>query len=227
MKRSIKYVLHNLGIYEVSRNIFKKIYYPYKYYKVKSNAKSILKISRKVFENKSLDYWLDYGTLLGYVREGAIIKNDIDLDFGVLNPKNIKLVDIFAQHNIHLVQQTIVEEKIAVEQYEYNGVGFDVFYYREEEAGLVTNIWYANDYTIPQKVSYKKGLCSLSEITFTPIKTKQIEFYGILFRIPKNAEKYLSENYGDDFMIPNSNWSHHDEKNRVVVDKIFEVKFYG
>jgi len=227
MKNSVKTLLYKLGIYDGARNVIKKIYYPYKYYRVKQSVKPILKILKEVFDKQCQDYWLDYGTLLGYVRNGQIIKNDIDLDFGIIVDGDFSLQEILKEHNIYLTQRTVVEGTITLEQYSYNDIGFDIFYYRKEGDNIVTNIWFPTEYTLPQKVLYEQGNGNLSETTFSLFETEEIEFYSMPFRVPVNRDLYLKEHFGDDYMIPNSNWSYKDEKNRVDIEKEFKVEFYG
>jgi phosphorylcholine metabolism protein LicD len=226
MKNTIKTLLYKLGVYDSARNVIKKIYYPYKYYRIKQSVKPILKILKEVFDKQCQDYWLDYGTLLGYVRNGHIIKNDIDLDFGIIVDGNFSLQEILKEHNIYLTQRTVVEGTITLEQYTYNDVGFDIFYYRKEGDNIVTNIWFPTEYTLPQRVLYERGNGSLSETTFSLFEMEEIEFYSMPFRVPVNRDLYLKEHFGDDYMITNLNWSYQDEKNRVDIEKEFKVEFY-
>ena len=225
MKNIVKNILYKLGIYDVSRNIIKHIYYPYKHYKMKKNLTYILSSLRTVLSENCEDYWLDHGTLLGQYRSNALIGHDIDLDFGVKAKNTANLKEFLYNYNMILTQQTYVDGNIVMEQYSYKGVGFDIFYYQQKEENIVTYIWLANDYTIPQKESYNKGLGKLWEITFSDISTKDIGFYDCDFRVPVDTAKYLSEHFGDDFMIPNPNWQHSDETNRANVEKSFEVRF--
>ncbi|MEP4532908.1 MAG: LicD family protein [Cyclobacteriaceae bacterium] len=39
------------------------------------------------------EYWADYGTLLGYYREGGIIPHDIDVDFGMHEKSYQKVIE--------------------------------------------------------------------------------------------------------------------------------------
>lgn len=225
MKEKVKILLFKLGIYNTARSIIKKIYYPYKNYRIRSKASIILKKMYKVFEEHTEDYWLDYGTLLGYVREGKIIKGDLDLDFGVFCDKS--LADYLKDEDIYLKEQTIVEGIIAAEQYYYEDIGFDVFYYRESKNNtMVTNVWLALDYSIPQKQIYEQQKGELGETIFTKIETKKIKFYNVDFKVPLNSDKYLKEHFGNDYMTPNPNFSHEDEINRKKIDKEFKVIFY-
>jgi hypothetical protein len=224
IKNFIKKGLYSIGIYDVSRKAIVVFYYPYKSYKIRKNAKIILDKLNTVFSEHTQDYWLDYGTLLGYVREKKIIKGDLDLDFGVISQET--LAHYLKEEDIHITQQTIVDEVITMEQYRYKDIGFDIFYYRDIDDKFITNIWLADDYTIPQKESYNKDRGILYETTFSSLETIDIEFYETPFKIPKNYDLYLSEHYGDDYMIPNSHFRLEDEKNKQKVSKTFEVKFY-
>ena len=38
---------------------------------------------KEILDESGVDYWLDYGTLLGAYREGKIIEGDYDSDLGV------------------------------------------------------------------------------------------------------------------------------------------------
>src|SRR5436190_4370531 len=52
----------------------------------------------RVFEAAGIDYWCDFGTLLGYYREGDIIRGDKDVDLSALiteKPKIVALADVF------------------------------------------------------------------------------------------------------------------------------------
>ncbi len=45
--------------------------------------RQLLKDTSTLFNEQKVDYWLDYGTLLGIEREGDIILNDRDVDIGI------------------------------------------------------------------------------------------------------------------------------------------------
>ena len=226
-KNQIKNLLYRMGIYDNVRKGIIKLYYPYKNYKIRKNAQAILEKVRRVFEEQAEEYWLDYGTLLGYVREGKIIKGDLDLDFGViLSDKTKSLKDYLKREEVYITQMTTVEGEITAEQYRYKDIGFDIFYYRKVEETYVTNIWLADSYVIPQRESYAQNKGKLYETTFSSFATKEIKFYNVPFKVPGDYNRYLGEHFGKDYMVPNPNFTHDDEMNKVPVKKDFEVIFY-
>jgi hypothetical protein len=162
--------------------------------------------------------------LLGFAREGKLIKGDDDLDFGVI--ANNSLEQPLKKEGFKLLKRVLTEDIITFEQYLYKGFRFDIFYYREVDNKIVTNIWLPNSYDLPQPISYQKSLATLSETTFEAFSTKEILFYGTKFRAPQDYGFYLSQHYGKDYLIPNPNFTLDDELNRVTVNKKHKVEFY-
>jgi len=54
----------------------------------------------RVFEEHHIEYWCDFGTLLGFYREADIIGGDKDADLGIFaseKPRILALTDVFSQ----------------------------------------------------------------------------------------------------------------------------------
>src|ERR1700682_4487304 len=47
-----------------------------------------------VLNAHGVDYWCDYGTLLGYYRDHDVIRGDYDLDICLLDDERPKLIDL-------------------------------------------------------------------------------------------------------------------------------------
>ena len=64
---------------------------------IRDNLKTIVKI----LNDTSINYWLDFGTLLGIVRENDIIWGDLDCDICVRNDKQLdsNLIGLSARLN--------------------------------------------------------------------------------------------------------------------------------
>jgi len=50
----------------------------------KMKGKSTMLIALQALDEIGLFYWIEFGTLLGIIRDGKLIDHDTDLDFGVL-----------------------------------------------------------------------------------------------------------------------------------------------
>ncbi len=65
------------------------------------DAVEALKLIKKILETNEVEFWLESGTLLGAIREGAFIKWDYDIDLGTWDtymPKMKKLNKEFCEH---------------------------------------------------------------------------------------------------------------------------------
>ena len=47
------------------------------------NGKEIINKISIISKNNNCNMWIEFGTLLGYLRNGKFIKNDMDVDFGI------------------------------------------------------------------------------------------------------------------------------------------------
>ncbi len=227
LKNTVRDTLFAVGIYRPVKKAIKSFKDPLNRQRARRYAPEILSRVHRVFEKHSDDYWLDYGTLLGFQRHGALLPGDDDLDFGVRAVNHSLLSREMEKAGMNLVKRVNVDGTPAMEQYRYRGFRFDIFYYRQIGQMLVTYLWLPDHYEMPQPYAYAHGLATLSEIRFRPFSTQYIKFYGLPFRVPEDVDGYLSQHYGDDYLIPRSDFNHSDEKNRHVVDKEHEVIFYA
>ena len=226
MKSTARDILYTTGLFLPVKKFLLLFLNPLTKRRVRVLVHPILCKIEPLFKEFSEDYWLDYGTLLGFFREGKIIEGDDDLDFGLITNDGLSISRHMEEAGFEIIKQVKVEGKTTFEQYVYKGFRFDLFYYRREGGSCVTNTWLPDHYNVPQKVAYEKGECTISETTFLDFNTKEIVFYNCMFRVPENEESYLSQHFGEDFMTPSSDWTYADEKNRVIVSKEYEVNFY-
>jgi hypothetical protein len=59
----------------------------------------------RIFDAHDVDYWCDFGTLLGFYRERDIISGDKDADFSIMDPEKVRimaLVDVFRANGYEL-----------------------------------------------------------------------------------------------------------------------------
>lgn len=144
-----------------------------------------------IFNNQGVDYWVDYGTLLGIVRENDIIEHDNDVDICVMNtPENhILLHKAFTQ----LSQKEKGRYIFSTEPWGayririlYNGMNFDYF----------TDIYLVNKEGDMYKDPTGKIPCSLVG------KKTRISWNGLDVSAPEKIHESLLWRYGRDYMTP-------------------------
>jgi phosphorylcholine metabolism protein LicD len=162
------YVLHPCII----RNILRKM------------AKDIIPILNKY----SIDYWVDFGTLLGIIREKDIILNDDDID--------ITLIDTPELYN----KMTLAKEDIIKLGYSFKRMDWSAYrIYKDKKifADLYLN---KKDDTNKQYIGAEG---EKSNIAYSTIGTpKIIKWNNIDVRVPENIEQTLIYRFGEDYMTP-------------------------
>jgi phosphorylcholine metabolism protein LicD len=95
MKDKVKILIENSFFkLRIIRLIYDKTVVRYKLYRkhkdfTNYNAEILEKLSC-AFEELKINYWLDFGTLLGAVREKKFISHDLDIDIGVLGTMKVE-----------------------------------------------------------------------------------------------------------------------------------------
>jgi phosphorylcholine metabolism protein LicD len=141
--------------------------------------------SNQFLKDLKVDYWVNFGTLLGFYREQDIIGHDIDIDFGcherhypeILANQNklhpdLTLCDTTSRHNGPKLYMS------------YKGFDADIYFYKEEENQLYSH----------EKTDWKNYNAPISPGHVYP--TKAFEIKGIKTRIPNDTQAYLKTIYG-------------------------------
>ncbi|SDM70351.1 LicD family protein [Bacillus sp. OK048] len=172
-----------------------------------------LKSVKEAFQEIKHEFWLDYGTLLGAVREKDFIGHDADIDVGTFftgNENAKKLEMAMKKRGFEKSREFWMDEKIVEETYLYKGVNLDVFYYYAgddkdkihcyaTEEGEKTVYQELEEYTVVTGLTVKR-------LTSTYTGSTLIDFKGDKFPIPESYHQYLVDNYGPTYMIKDENW---------------------
>ena len=185
---------------------------------LKENAHQILKEFEEVNRQLGHKIWIEAGTLLGYEREGAILAHDIDMDFAMMSPKDSNeletIIEFLSKRNFVLNRKLIYQNQVKEISFSYNGLNVDIILFDRVDDNVIstTMIWYGmNALNKPVNVEafyYELPMEDLKEVTFMEAKT-----YA-----PTNAVDCLKAYYGEDYLIPNTNYDWRQNKIYVPVD---------
>lgn len=143
-----------------------------------------LKDFKAALDGANFPFFLMAGTVLGYVRDGALLPGDKDVDIGVFDHDydRAKIEDVLRNSgNFQILRVDDHADRIrAVHR---NGVWVDVFPYFKEgkrtwHAGTVARWWHE------------------------PFELKEFDVDGTPFMIPADTDAYLEWNYGPDWRVP-------------------------
>jgi hypothetical protein len=227
---SLKVVLDR---YPKIKQILLKIYRPtvgayrekQKNKRFKEKGKEALFNIDKAFNEIGIKYWLEFGTLLGAVREKDFIAHDLDIDLGCfLEDYHEKNEKIFNKYGFKKVREFLIDDgKYGREEtYRYNGLDIDIFYFSINEKQQM----YCHTFIpLPDKsrettINELGGLI-VRELTYPYEGFATIELFKHNFNMPKNIDEHLSASYGKNYMIKDPNYSNKIATNvKILKDKI-------
>ncbi|MDO5557640.1 MAG: hypothetical protein Q4G05_05325 [Clostridia bacterium] len=160
----------------------------------------------KVFESNKINYFYDFGNLLGIIREGHFLKHDSDIDLGIIlnGGKTLKeIVSILKENNFELVSYFEYRNKIRECNFLCDGITVDLFFYEEKDGFL-----HSFAYQIMPKVKYteknQKSVILRKMDEIEKFEYRNVE--GVELRIPSNYEKILVQKYGEGWKIEDKNF---------------------
>lgn len=237
-----------------------------------------LKDIKEIFDKANITFWLDWGTLLGAVRDKKIIPWDKDMDLGVFDSDYNKIISIIPElkKKGFIVNELFVPVPSRRSSYRKFGLSrskycTDVYLYCIEKNNAISIlfapdkgsfyvrlIWlmwclmvskevnadpkrklffipktfvfsfiksflslFPRDYLIKKlnrlliKIIEKDNGAVLHQVVNTPKyyfdNFNIIEFYGMRFNIPVDAENYLEYKYGESWRIPDKKWDYRND----------------
>lgn len=153
-----------------------------------SDGKMLLYKTKELFDKCGIEFCLAFGTLLGAIREHAIIPGDEDVDVMTSQEDKLRLNLPFLARNGYEVCRIIEGElySFRINQNSY----IDVYIIRP----LNRSLWAVHCCSLSGLVTPKKYFKKFIEV----------EFLGTTFKSPSNPEKLVEFWYGKDWRTPKS-----------------------
>jgi phosphorylcholine metabolism protein LicD len=162
-------------------------------------AEKMLEDVTRILEKHNVRYWLDFGTLLGIVREGRILPWDDDMDISIFEEDRQKVHDIVMPEIKRLNYRTYSRMHEIDDNILKNGDfrTFKVRNYRwrffKGYVKIDIFVMYKKDDYIYWREFNKRHRLPLSLVQ----EFDTIEFNGKEYTKPKKTDEYLTYHYGD------------------------------
>lgn len=171
---------------------------------LKENFEEILNIVYSS-ELKKYDIWLDFGTLLGYYRERDFINHDLDMDFGIIisNYADFLVVEKeLLDKGFQRTKEFYFDKNLVELSYNYKGLNVDFILYKKDSNKISSDTIFYMTNALGNPTRYE---VYHYELPFNGVE--ECNFKNTIVKIPGNVEEYLSNLYGEDFRVPNTNYN--------------------
>ena len=142
-------------------------------------------LSNQFMQDLGIEYWVNYGTLLGFYRENNIIGHDIDIDFGCAEEHYPYILSMLDKLDPKLTMYDTSFRNLGPKLYmSYKGFDADIYFYKIKDEQLYTfekTSWGNYNAPIPANLAFP---------------TKELTVNGISTREPNDTKEYLKTIYG-------------------------------
>ena len=181
--------------------------------KFRANALQVLETFDNCMKEAGVNYTLAFGTLLGAVREKGFIKHDLDIDVMMWSDEYSETMkNILKNAGFKLIRLSLIEDgnRGREESYTLDGLNVDIFYIYPP----VVELPYVSQFvSYPPYPTYELSMKKLGKVLPLRVELplarerKYVSFETIQLPIPVNYDEILKYYYGDNYMIPDPNWS--------------------
>ena len=160
----------------------------------------------QVLNDCRCDWFYDFGTLLGIVRDGRLIRWDREIDVGILNADDAAVRSILEEFKGKGAKRIVVKsfrEKVSNVKFDLHGVGVDLHFYQKTSDGYCCFLTVRNE----GEARYGEKHRLTVRLSYGDIKLfKDVSVAGVIMRIPLNAEEVLTQKYGENWRVPDPGW---------------------
>jgi phosphorylcholine metabolism protein LicD len=199
------------------------------------NAKILLKNVTDILEFYSIEYYIDFGTLLGAIRDKGFIPWDNDIDISLLNANDYKKIPSILEElrKKHSYKIKIVTFKQSQENRIKKGkkLYYDKIDFTNENNYHIAKVksyglWKFGRANAKLDIFFKyedndylywlaDGQINRVKKDFLDDGLTTIDFYNYKLKIPKSYDKYLTEIYGN-WKKPNKEHTHNNNESIIT-----------
>jgi len=203
--------------------------------KNRKDAIKILKAVVETLDRYNIAYYLDFGTLIGAVREKGLIPWDDDIDISLLNESDYQkmpqvLKEIQRKYGLRTYLFTFETAKrkrqkrgkvIYTEKVSFTSMNhFQIAKVRNNKFWIFGRGNTCIDIFFKYEFKQKSWWMAYGKENSIPLEymspeLEEISFCGLQCKIPKEYDRYLTYKYGD-WKIPKENWSHEKDDYSIV-----------
>ena len=221
LKKTIKNNKLTRPVYLKYREIKADIHKKRQIKQMRQSGRETLLNLQTILEKTNVRFFFDMGTLLGLIREGALMSHDTDIDIGIL-PENEEEIAGLKKDLERAGCKLSFSYKvdgigIVEESYMLNNIKFDInYYYRDDDYDLCYLL-----YRNPDKEYLSKNTRDVVMLTCPHInRIIKKKCYGVPLNVPENPELYLENRYGKNWRVPDKNYVYWKGNSAHKTDKI-------
>lgn len=156
-------------------------------------------------EKEGIIYHVDFGTLLGLIRENGFLKHDDDIDFtiatGSIAPQ--ELMRAMLDAGFRFMRGFVYDGEVTELAFTYKKIGVDFFYEYKSDNGSYIQSY--DDFVKTPEGNFANTTIRLHRPAATGVET--VEINGVKMVMPKNKEELLVASYGANWRTPITGWT--------------------
>jgi len=222
MKEIIKIILKSSAIgkliYPIVQGVYRSYAIPLKRKRLQKFGTQILSDLHTILLLNNIKYHLDFGSLLGVVREHDFIKHDDDIDLTIVdqNPNPVSILTVLLKNGFGFIHAMMVKGRIVEFSVQKHNLSVDFFFYMPVDR--LGKVGVCDVYFDP-KVKYPSPDLNNYRIWYFPddTKTQIVKFKDIDVCIPEKPEEVLEFEYGPGWKTPIKGWTGDCMKDRYEI----------
>jgi len=147
---------------------------------------------KEAFDEHGIEFWLDYGTLLGAIRDKKFIEWDNDIDLSTWDNNIEELETVAKKLYTKGFDTNLLHDRFVID---YEKLHVDVYFYRLDDSGSVATTDNLRIFSFFGRILYYLILRGLSVIYSSPKKTLKNKIiriiHFILMNLPHKSKKSL------------------------------------